>query len=245
MPQLKMIRAICEALDEELRRDQRVCLFGQDVGDFGGVFGTSARLQKKHGSLRVFDTPLSEAAILGTAVGAAMSGLRPVAEIMYMDFLTVGIDPLVNQAAKLRYMSGGQLTLPMVVFTQCGAGTSEAAQHSQCLEAWFAHVPGLKVVMPATVYDAKGLLKAAIRDDNPVIYIWHKLLYDLKGEVPEEEYIVPLGEAAIRREGADLTVVATSLMVHGRWLPPFPDRSASVDRSTNSGRSTSRRSWLR
>ncbi len=214
MPQLKMIRAICEALDEELRRDQRVCLFGQDVGDFGGVFGTSARLQKKHGSLRVFDTPLSEAAILGTAVGAAMSGLRPVAEIMYMDFLTVGIDPLVNQAAKLRYMSGGQLTLPMVVFTQCGAGTSEAAQHSQCLEAWFAHVPGLKVVMPATVYDAKGLLKAAIRDDNPVIYIWHKLLYDLKGEVPEEEYIVPLGEAAIRREGADLTVVATSLMVH-------------------------------
>ena len=214
MPQLKMIRAMCEALDEELRRDERVCLFGQDVGEFGGVFGTSALLQKKHGPRRVFDTPLSEAAILGTAVGAAMSGLRPVAEIMYIDFITVGIDPLVNQAAKLRYMSGGQMTLPMVVFTQCGAGTSEAAQHSQCLEAWFAHVPGLKVVMPATVYDAKGLLKAAIRDDNPVIYIWHKLLYDLKGEVPEEEYVVPLGEAVVRREGADLTVVATSLMVH-------------------------------
>jgi acetoin:2,6-dichlorophenolindophenol oxidoreductase subunit beta len=214
MPQLKMIRAMCEALDEELRRDERVCLFGQDVGEFGGVFGTSARLQKKYGQRRVFDAPLSEGAILGTAVGAAMSGLRPVAEIMYMDFLTVGIDPLVNQAAKLRYMSGGQLTLPMVVFTQCGAGTSEAAQHSQCLEAWFAHVPGLKVVMPATVPDAKGLLKAAIRDDNPVVYIWHKLLYDLKGEVPEEEYVVPLGRAAIRREGVDLTIVATSLMVH-------------------------------
>ena len=214
MPQLKMIRAMCEALDEELRRDERVCLFGQDVGEFGGVFGTSARLQTKHGPRRVFDTPLSEAAILGTAVGAAMTGLRPVAEIMYIDFITVGIDPLVNQAAKLRYMSGGQMTLPMVVFTQCGAGTSEAAQHSQCLEAWFAHVPGLKVVMPATVYDAKGLLKAAIRDDNPVVYIWHKLLYDLKGEVPEEEYVVPLGEAVVRRDGADLTVVATSLMVH-------------------------------
>jgi len=214
MAELKMIRAMCEAFDEELARDERVCLFGQDVGEFGGVFGTSALLQKKHGRRRVFDTPLSEAAIIGTAVGAAMTGLRPVAEIMYVDFITVGIDPLVNQAAKLRYMSGGQVPMSLVIFTQCGAGTSEAAQHSQCLEAWFAHVPGLKVVMPATCADAKGLLKASIRDDNPVVYIWHKVLYDLKEEVPGGEWLVPLGKAAVRREGTDLTVVAVSLMVH-------------------------------
>ena len=214
MAQLKMVRAMCEAFNEELARDERVCLFGQDVGEFGGVFGTSALLQKKHGARRVFDTPLSEGAIIGTAVGAAMTGLRPVAEIMYLDFITVGIDPLVNQAAKLRYMSGGQVQMPLVVFTQCGGGTSEAAQHSQCLEAWFAHIPGLKVVMPATVADAKGLLKASIRDDNPVVYIWHKLLCDLKEDVPDGDHLVPVGKAVIRREGTDLTVVATSLMVH-------------------------------
>jgi pyruvate dehydrogenase E1 component beta subunit len=214
MARLKMVRAMCEAFEEELDRDPTVCLFGEDVGEFGGVFSTSARLQKRFGARRVFDTPLSEAAIVGTAVGAAMTGLRPIAEIMYIDFITVGIDPLVNQAAKLRYMSGGQAKLPLVIFTQCGAGTSEAAQHSQCLEAWFAHVPGLKVVMPATVADAKGLLKASIRDDNPVVYIWHKLLYDLKEEVPDGEWVVPLGKAAVRREGTDLTLVATSLMVH-------------------------------
>jgi pyruvate dehydrogenase E1 component beta subunit len=214
MRTLKLIRALGEAFDEELERDERVCLFGEDVGQFGGVFGTSAGLQKKYGSRRVFDTPLSEGAILGAAVGAAMTGLRPVAEIMYLDFLLVGIDPLVNQAAKLRSMSGGQVTLPLVVFTQCGAGTSEAAQHSQSLESWLVHSGGLKVVMPATVYDAKGLLKAAIRDDNPVVYIWHKMLYDLKEEVPEGDWIVPLGQAAVRRPGSDLTLVATSLSVH-------------------------------
>ena len=214
MPTLRLPAAMCQAFDEELQRDERVCLFGEDVGAFGGVFGTSASLQQKYGKRRVFDTPLSEAAIIGTAVGAAMSGLRPVAEIMYVDFITVGMDPLINQAAKLRYMSGGQLTLPLVVFTQCGAGTSEAAQHSQCLEAWFVHTPGLKVAMPATVNDAKGLLKASIRDDNPVVFIWHKLLYDLEGEVPDSECLVPLGQAAVRRQGTDLTLVATSLMVH-------------------------------
>jgi pyruvate dehydrogenase E1 component beta subunit len=214
MPTLTFTAAMCQALDEELQRDDRVCLFGEDVGEFGGVFGTSSSLQEKYGKRRVFDTPLSEAAIVGTAVGAAMSGLRPVAEIMYVDFLTVGMDPLVNQAAKLRYMSGGQLKLPLVIFTQCGAGTSEAAQHSQSLEAWFAHTPGLKVVMPATVHDAKGLLKASIRDDNPVVFIWHKLLYDLEEEVPDGQWLVPLGQAAVRRQGTDLTVVATSLMVH-------------------------------
>jgi len=214
MARLKMVRAMCEAFEEELDRDPAVCLFGEDVGEFGGVFSTSARLQKRFGARRVFDTPLSEGAIIGMAVGAAMTGLRPIAEIMYLDFITVGIDPLVNQAAKLRYMSGGQAKLPLVIFTQCGAGTSEAAQHSQCLEAWFAHVPGLKVVMPATVADAKGLLKASIRDDNPVLYIWHKLLYDLKEDVPDGEFVVPLGKATIRRTGTDLTLVATSLMVH-------------------------------
>ena len=214
MPRSTLTAAICQAFDEELRRDDRVCLFGEDVGEFGGVFGTSGSLQQKYGKRRVFDTPLSEAAIIGTAVGAAMSGLRPVVEIMYVDFITVGMDPLVNQAAKLRYMSGGQLKLPLVLFTQCGAGTSEAAQHSQSLEAWFAHVPGLKVVMPATVCDAKGLLKASIRDDNPVVFIWHKLLYDLEEEVPDGEWLVPLGRAEVRRQGTDLTVVATSLMVH-------------------------------
>lgn len=214
MRNLKLIRALGEAFQEEMERDVRVCLFGEDVGEFGGVFGTSALLQKRFGRRRVFDTPLSEAAIVGTAVGAAMAGLRPVAEIMYLDFLLVAMDPLVNQAAKLRYMSGGQFRLPLVIFTQCGAGTSEAAQHSQCLEAWLAHTPGLKVVMPATVYDAKGLLKSSIRDDNPVVFIWHKLLYDLKEEVPDEEWIVPLGEAVVRREGTELTVVATSLMAH-------------------------------
>ena len=214
MPTSTLTAAMCQAFDEELGRDDRVCLFGEDVGEFGGVFGTSGSLQQKYGKRRVFDTPLSEAAIIGTAVGAAMSGLRPVVEIMYVDFITVGMDPLVNQAAKLRYMSGGQLKLPLVLFTQCGAGTSEAAQHSQSLEAWFAHVPGLKVVMPATVRDAKGLLKASIRDDNPVVFIWHKLLYDLEEEVPDGEWLVPLGRAEVRRDGTDLTVVATSLMVH-------------------------------
>lgn len=214
MSQLKLPAAMCQAFDEELQRDGSVCLFGEDVGVFGGVFGTSVSLQQKYGERRVFDTPLSEAAIIGTAVGAAMSGLRPVAEIMYVDFLTVAMDPLINQAAKLRYMSGGRLKLPMVVFTQCGGGTAEAAQHSQCLEAWFAHVPGLKVVMPATVADAKGLLKASIRDDNPVVFIWHKLLHGLEEEVPDGECLVPLGRAAVRREGTDLTIVATSLMVH-------------------------------
>ena len=214
MRSLKFIRAMCEAFQEELQRDPTVCLFGEDVGEFGGVFGTSALLQKKFGRRRVFDTPLSEAAIVGTAVGAALSGLRPVAEIMYLDFLLVAMDPLVNQAAKLRFMSGGQFKLPLVIFTQCGGGTSEAAQHSQSLEAWFMHAPGLKVAMPATVYDAKGLLKASIRDDNPVMFIWHKMLYDLKEEVPDGEWVVPLGQAAVRREGGDLTVVATSLMMH-------------------------------
>ena len=213
MPQTKMITALREAFDEELERDERVCLFGEDVGKQGGVFSTSVKLQRKYGAHRVFDTPLSEAAIVGTAVGAAMAGLRPIAEIMYVDFITVAMDPLINQAAKLRYMSNGQLKIPLVIFAQCGIGTAEAAQHSQFLEAWFAHTPGLKVVMPSTVCDAKGLLKASIRDDNPVVFLWHRMMYNFIEEVPEGECLVPLGEAVVRREGADMTVVCTSMMV--------------------------------
>ncbi len=214
MRKLKMIKAFREAFDEELLRDQRVCIFGEDVGEFGGVFGTSERLQKKYGQRRVFDTPLSEGAIIGTAVGAAMTGLRPIAEIMYFDFITVAMDPLVNQCAKLRFMSGNQLQLPLVVFAQFGSGTSEAAQHSQSLEAWFMHTPGLKIVMPATVHDAKGLMISSIRDDDPVIFLWHRMMYDAIEEVPDGAWIVPLGTAAVRRQGSDLTVVATAHMVH-------------------------------
>jgi acetoin:2,6-dichlorophenolindophenol oxidoreductase subunit beta len=213
MANIKMIKAICDAFDEEMARDETVCLFGEDVGEFGGVFGTSQKLAKKYGSRRVFDTPLSESAIVGTAVGAAMTGLRPIAEIMYFDFITVAMDPLINQAAKLRHMSGGQVKMPLVIFAQFGNSTSEAAQHSQCLEAWFAHTPGLKVVMPSNVHDAKGLLKSAIRDDEPVVYLWHRMMYNLTEELPEEEYLIPLGKADIKRPGADITIVATSMAV--------------------------------
>lgn len=214
MRKLKYIKAIAEALDEELQNDERVCLFGQDVGKFGGVWWVSPKLQKKYGENRVFDTPLSEGAIVGTAVGAAMTGLRPIAELMYLDFVTVCMDPLINQASKLRYMSGGQLTIPLVIAAQFGSGSAEAAHHSGSLEAWFAHMPGLKVAMPATVYDAKGLLKSSVRDENPVVFMWNRALYDLTEEVPDGEWIVPLGEACVRHEGADVTVVASSYMVH-------------------------------
>ena len=213
MANTRMLQALRDAFDEEMARDDRVCIFGEDVGQQGGVWKTADGLQKKYGESRVFDTPLSESAIIGTAVGAAASGMRPIAEIMYFDFMTVCMDPLVNQAAKMRYMSNGQVKVPMVIFTQTGIGTAEAAQHSQFIESWFMHIPGLKVVMPATVYDAKGLLKAAIRDDNPVVYIWNRMTYPWSEDLPEEDYVVPLGEAIVRREGEDITVVATSLMV--------------------------------
>lgn len=211
---LTPIKAMNEALDEELRGDADVVLFGEDIGAYGGVWALSKGLQKKFGPERVFDTPLSEAAIAGTCAGAAMAGLRPVIEIMYVDFTTCCMDPLVNQAAKIRFMSGGAFRMPITVIAPCGAGTCEAAQHSQSLEAWFLHTPGFKVVVPATVYDCKGLLKAAIRDNNPVIYLWHKVLYDLEEEVPAGQWTIPLGRAAVRREGRDVTVVAYSLMMH-------------------------------
>jgi pyruvate dehydrogenase E1 component beta subunit len=183
------------------------------VGRPGGSFSATRGLLEEFGEGRVKDTPISEAAITGLALGAATQGLRPVVEIMFMDFLTVCMDQIVNQIAKARYMSGGQYQLPLVIRTPCGGGLNAGPQHSQCLESWFAHVPGLKVVMPATPYDAKGLLKAAIRDDDPVLVVENKALYGTTGEIPEEDYIVPLGKAEVKREGRDVTVVATSRMV--------------------------------
>ncbi len=208
------VRALNEAIAEEMERDEAVFVIGEDVADCGGVFGVTAGMLRRFGRERVRQTPISEAAFTGLAVGAAMAGLRPICEIMYVDFATTCMDQILNQAAKLRYMSGGQVIVPLVIRTQQGGGTCEAAQHSQCLEAIFAHVPGLKVAIPATPYDAKGLLKSAIRDDNPVIFLEHKLLYEEKGEIPREEYLVLFGEADVKREGSDVTVVAWSLMVH-------------------------------
>jgi len=200
--------AVCEALGEEMKRDRRVVLFGEDVADYGGAFQVTVGLLEAFGRERVFNAPISEAAIVGVAAGASMCGLRPVAEIMYIDFMPLAMDQVANQAAKTRYMFGGNATLPMVVRTTVGGGRGYAGQHSQSLEAMLTQVPGLKVVAPSTPYDAKGLLKSAIRDDNPVIFIEHQLLYTERGVVPEEEYTLPLGSAAVRREGKDVTLVA-------------------------------------
>lgn len=216
MREITFTQAITEALDEEMARDKTVFLLGEDVGLYGGILGQTAGLYDKYGPDRVRDTPISESAILGAAEGAAATGMRPVPEIMFCDFLGVCMDDVLNQASKTRYMLGGQVKFPMVIRTLCGAGIGAAAQHSQCLEAFFMHIPGVKVVLPSTPYDAKGLLKSAIRDDSLVIFFEHKLLIlmPLKGEVPEEEYTIPLGKADIKREGKDVTVVATGLMVH-------------------------------
>jgi pyruvate/2-oxoglutarate/acetoin dehydrogenase E1 component len=214
MKETRYIRAITEALNEEMTRDENVFVIGEDVGGPGGAFSATKDLLEKFGERRVKDTPISESAIVGLAIGAAAQGLRPVAEIMFMDFLTVCMDQIVNQMAKMRYMFGGIYKLPVVIRTPCGGGLNAGPQHSQCLESWFAHVPGLKVVMPATPYDVKGLLKASIRDDNPVLFIENKALYALKGEIPEEEYLIPIGKADVKRVGKDATVVATSRMVH-------------------------------
>jgi len=214
MREVRYIRAITEALREEMARDEAVFVVGEDVAYPGGSFSATQGLLEEFGERRVRDTPISESAIVGLALGAATQGLRPVAEIMFMDFLAVCMDQIVNQVAKARYMFGGQYRLPMVIRTPCGGGLNAGPQHSQCLEAWFAHVPGLKVVMPATPYDVKGLLKTAIRDDNPVLFVENKALYGLKGKIPEEEYLVPIGQADVKRPGRDVTVVATSRMVH-------------------------------
>ena len=207
--------AINEALREELVRDERVFLIGEDIQEpWGGTYKVTAGLSTDFGCERIRNTPISEAAIVGASVGAALTGMRPVAEIMYVDFMTIAMDQTINQAAKIRYMSGGQVQVPLVIRTQGGAGRSMGAQHSNSLEAWFAHTPGLYVVMPSTPYDAKGLMKTAIRDDNPVIYIEHKSMYMIKGDVPEEQYLIPFGKADVKRHGKDVTLVATSRMVH-------------------------------
>ncbi len=197
----------------EMLRDPNVYLAGEDVGIFGGCFGQTTGLFQEFGPQRVVDTPISETAIVGHAVGAAAAGLRPVVEIMFIDFMGVCMDEVLNQAAKMRYMFGGKAALPMVIRTPCGAGVGAAAQHSQSLEALFTHIPGIKVVMPSTPADAKGLMAGAIRDNNPVIYIEHKVLLGVQGDVPEGEYIVPLGKADIKRVGSDATIVAWSGMV--------------------------------
>jgi pyruvate dehydrogenase E1 component alpha subunit len=206
-------QALREALREEMRRDERVFLMGEDIAIYGGAYGVTRGLYEEFGPERVRDTPISEAAIAGAAAGAAMTGMRPVAEIMYIDFSTIATDQIVNIAAKSRFMFGGKSKVPVVYRTQGGAGEQRAAHHSQSLEAWYVHVPGIFVVMPSTPFDAKGLLKTCIRDDNPVMFIENKGLYSTEGEVPEVEYTVPLGVADVKREGTDVTIVAYSRMV--------------------------------
>jgi pyruvate/2-oxoglutarate/acetoin dehydrogenase E1 component len=205
--------AIRDALKEEMIRDPDVFLMGEDIGIYGGAYGATRGLYDEFGEERVRDTAISEAVIAGAATGAAMVGMRPVAEIMYADFLTLSMDQLVNTAAKNRYMFGGRTKVPMVLRTEGGAGRGIAAQHSQSTEAWFNHVPGLYLVMPSTPYDAKGLLKTCIRDDNPILFIEHKMLYGTKGEIPDEEYLIPLGSADVKRQGNDVTILAYSRMV--------------------------------
>jgi len=211
--EITFAQAIREALAEEMRRDPRVFILGEDVAEAGTPFKVLSGLVEEFGSGRVLDTPISEAGITGLAVGAAMTGLRPVVDIMFGDFITLAMDQIVNQAAKVHYMSGGKLTVPMVVRTTMGATRRSAAQHSQSLHAWVSHVPGLKVALPSTPYDAKGLLKAAIRDENPVLIFEDKMMYQTRGLVPEGEYTIPLGVADVKRTGDDVTLVATSSMV--------------------------------
>ncbi len=214
--EITMSEAINEAIREEMKRDENVVLWGEDVAGPGGVFKVTKGILDQFGPTRIYDTPISEAAIVGVGVGAAMTGLRPVVEIMFGDFLTLAMDQIVNQAAKIHYMSGGTFSVPMVVRSTLGAGRRTAAQHSQSLHAWIAHIPGLKVVLPSCPYDAKGLLKAAIRDNNPVVFFEDKIGYQRKGSVPDatEEYTIPFGQADVKREGSDLTIIATSSMVN-------------------------------
>jgi pyruvate/2-oxoglutarate/acetoin dehydrogenase E1 component len=213
MPEITFVESLRMTLKEEMQRDPSLMLIGEDIGRYGGIFGVTKGLLEEFGPHRVRSTPISESAIIGSALGAAMTGIRTVAEIMYIDFTTCAMDQIVNQVAKMRYMSGGKAKIPLVIRTQEGGGRSNAAQHSQSLEALFYHIPGLKIVMPSTPHDARGLLKTAIREDNPVMFIEHKLLYATKGFVPDEEYLIPFGQADIKRKGKDVTVVAISYMV--------------------------------
>ena len=211
--EITYLEAVREAMVQEMRCDPEVFLMGEDVGVYGGAFGVSRGMLEEFGPERVRETPISEAAIAGAATGAALMGMRPIAEIMFMDFVTISMNQLVNQAAKIRFMFGGKASIPLVLRAPAGSGTGAAAQHCQSLEALFMNVPGIKVVAPSTPHDVKGLLIASIRDNNPVIFMEHKLLYRTKGPVPEDLYSIPLGKAEVKREGRDLTVVAYSIMV--------------------------------
>jgi len=213
MPEITYREAIHDAMVEEMRRDESVFLIGEDIGSYGGAFGVSAGMLAEFGPERIRETPISELAIVGAAAGAAMVGMKPIAELMFMDFILLAMEPLMNQAAKARYMFGGKATVPMVVRMPSGSGTGAAAQHSQSLESMLMNIPGIKVVAPSTAYDAKGLLLSAIRDPNPVCFVEHKLLYKVKGEVPEGEYTIPLGVAEIKHPGEDITVVTSGIMV--------------------------------
>jgi len=205
--------ALREAIMEKMREDANVFMMGEDIGVYGGAFGLSLGMLNEFGPERILDTPMSEASFVGVGVGAAIMGMRPIVEIMFSDFITFGADQIINQAAKFRFMTGGQLKIPLVVRAPQGSGTGAAAQHSQNIEAWLLNIPGLKIVAPSNTYDAKGLLKSSIEDNNPIIFLEHKLLYSTKGEVPEEDYRVPIGKSKVVRSGKDATIVATSIMV--------------------------------
>ena len=212
--EISYAEAIAEALRTEMRLDPRVFVMGEDVGNFGGLFGGTKGLLEEFGPTRVRDTPISEAALIGAGVGAAITGMRPMVEIQFVDFTACAMDQIVNQAAKIRFMLGGKAEVPLVIRTPYGTGLKLASQHSQSLEAWFAHVPGLLVAIPSTPADVKGLLVTALRDPNPIIFLEHKLLYPTRGPVPEEQYAIPFGQADVKRMGTDVTIVATGLMVH-------------------------------
>lgn len=214
MREITFAEALREAIRMSMEKDERVFVIGEDIGVYGGAFGVTAGLIEKFGPERIVDTPISEAAIAGTCIGAALAGQRPIGEMQFMDFVTIAMEQLVLQAAKIRFMFGGKATVPMVMRLPGGSGTGAAAQHSGSVESWFVNVPGLKVVVPSNPYDAKGLLLSAIEDDNPVIFIENKLLYKTKGDVPEDMYRIPIGQAKVVREGRHLTVVATSVMVN-------------------------------
>lgn len=227
MPELRYFQAVTQAIQEEMARDERVFIFGEDVGLVGGTFRATEGLMAEFGSRRVRDTPIAEAAIIGIGIGAAMTGMRPIAELMTMNFAIVAMDQIVNHVSKMRYMFGGQIKLPMVIRAPAGGGTQKAAQHSHCIESWFVNSPGLRVAIPSTPYDVKGLLKTAIRCDDPVLFIEHEGLYNTRGEVPEEEYLLPFGVAEIKRPGRDVTVVAWSRMV--------PEALAAAERLSAEG----------
>lgn len=213
MRELTYMEALREAIRQAMEKDDRVFVIGEDIGTYGGAFGVTAGLVDQFGPDRIIDTPISEAGMAGACIGAAITGMRPIGEVQFSDFVVLSMEQLVMQAAKMRFMFGGKAQVPLVIRLAGGSGTGAAAQHSESLENWFVHVPGLKVIMPATPYDAKGLLLAALEDNNPIMFFEHKLLYKTKGEVPEEMYTIPLGQSHVVREGKHLTVIATSVMV--------------------------------